>query len=115
MLVSFSFVLRLRSESFTGIVMEHNGYALESIYVSKGISEEERDIICQSLYVDWDDKSVVYWFGDCRGEFNKKDFLISAKFLGFSFETQLDRVNYEQISNESGKAVRITLVKNSAN
>ena len=104
-------MLRLRCEFFAAFVIEYNGYALESIYVSKGISEEERDIICQSLYVDWEDWSVVYWFGDCRGGFDKKDFLINARFLGFIIETEWDRDNYEQISDESGKEVRITFVK----
>ena len=79
--------------------------------MSKGISEEERDIIFQDCEVNWDNKSVVYWAGMHFGMFEKKEFLISAKFLGFDFETKLDRVNYEQMSDESEKEVRITFVK----
>lgn len=95
---------------FAAFVIEHNGYALESIYVSKGISEEERDMIFQDSYVDWKDKSV-YWFGDSRGAFDTNKFLISTRFLGFSFRHEVDGVEYAEICFESGVPHNVMFVK----
>jgi len=111
MLVSISFVLRLICESFAAIIMEFRGLDNE-VYVSQAVSKEERDMIFSGPSLYWSERTNVYWCSHMRHL--SRTSVYSAKFLGFKFETENDRVSYEKLLEDPRKFVTITLVKKRA-
>ena len=80
-----------------------------SIYVSKGISKEERDVIFEGVMVDWSQGHTAHWYTFGWDYPDIDDILVPARFMGFRFESETDRGHYN--TRDDGRMKDIMLVK----